>query len=247
MKKFTLMELLVVISIIAILASLLLPALNKARDKGRSVRCTGNLKQLSYALQLYTEANGGSAVLLYSENGASNPMRAYLFGPVFEGAAASTLVPYFNGKYKTSNQDTAMPRIAVCPAGRRSGTNDETVPEDSNTPNNSYAFNQYLIINNNSKGRNHHFAHLKQPSKFGVMFDLSILKFDGTSPEGAIPRLTAWTSDTIARRHNFGANIAFADAHVEWRSHSNLLNSVRRGSDLANKTNFFWHEVTQWP
>lgn len=56
-KGFTLIELLVVIAVIALLMGILLPALNKAKKQGQSVRCLSNLKQIGLAMYMYAEDN----------------------------------------------------------------------------------------------------------------------------------------------------------------------------------------------
>src|SRR5215467_68450 len=66
---FTLVELLVVLAIIAILASLLLPALGKAKSKAEGIFCLNNTKQLALAWSLYADDHNGR--LVYNLGGSA--------------------------------------------------------------------------------------------------------------------------------------------------------------------------------
>jgi prepilin-type N-terminal cleavage/methylation domain-containing protein len=62
-QGFTLIELLVVTALVAILASLLLPVLSRAKSKGRGIQCFSNIKQMTLAWMSYAEDNQDYLVL----------------------------------------------------------------------------------------------------------------------------------------------------------------------------------------
>ena len=121
---FTLVELLVVIGIIALLISILLPSLNKARETANRVKCGSNLSQIYRAILLYTDSNKGKYPRTIFAPGA-NPIPVWGSG----SATASTNTDPFSGTGAPAPNDVSaalwllirtqdlVPEVFTCPSG----------------------------------------------------------------------------------------------------------------------------------
>ena len=220
-RYFTLLELLIVIAIIAIIAGLLLPTLNRARERAKSIDCVSNLKQIQLALNGY--ANDSQDAFPAFDRPETIPGPSPIFNWIYM---------LYQGKYLTNGA------VFICRSQRRK--TDDTDAKFLADPlsvklynNGSYGYNFYYLgtrdieIRPDSSKQWRVFClsngqlrkRVRNPSETISVVDVVRA---GWPEQGAYTAMFSYCTDRdpnaatgiVDPRHSGGCNVAWVDGHV---------------------------------
>ena len=211
---FTLIELLVVIAVIAILAALLLPALSKAKEKGKAASCLNNLRQWGLATQLYTTDNED----FLPPDGTPNPSdTATNIGWYIQLPQVLSLPRYHDQPWRKDARFEPGNSVWICPSN----------PRRSNGNN---LFHYCLNENVNGTGNNNRpvrLSTIRKPTAVIWLFDSKNL-----------PAVGSWTY-VHTNLHGRGAQFTFLDGHARRHNLADYWNATAK-SWRTNNPELIW-------
>lgn len=191
-RGFTLIELLVVIAIIGILAAMLLPALNKAREKANSVVCLGNMHQWGLAVGMYCD---DWQDYLPPEGPAGFATYAWY----------NVLPPYINAKSIIDLYAEGKP-----PTAKTKGI--YSCPSDKKCPDNPTAAEPYFMVGMNNYMDPNGPNLFKRSDALKPSETIMFCDNEGT--------FSATNGKYAPQRHSGGGNFTFVDGHSTWLKYS---------------------------
>jgi len=239
-KAFSLIELLVVISIISLLMGILLPSLNRARQQARSIFCLNNLRQMVIAANSYACSYDDHYPLAYYTE-RINGIRYYYSWDFTTWKDWSTSPPSENVEPGLLWQGETIEKVQQCPSFKGSH-NWFADPYTGYNYNTSYIGRDETVSPPNSAKT----TEVRRPSETAIFGDgqysagaNKFMRAPFSNPRDASFSDTGRAAGTQGYRHLYKTNVAFCDGHVQ--SISDIFTETdpigRESLDRYNKTN----------
>lgn len=223
-QKFTLVELLVVIAIIAILVSILMPALASARARGKTSSCINNIKQVTSILQAYMD-NNNDYIMPPTVKSKGNWYWPFILSIHSKGKYL---------KYASQKFDKFMYCPASFPSSPQEATNWSYIYglKAWKMPNLKYsnAYNEYRKLNT-----------IKNLSRFWLVGDT--WRTSGRTTWYAIGQGTNANTQRVSMRHFERAVMGFADGHVAAVDEYVITEHLKEFPGISNGYQVTYEEV----